>query len=74
MNKLPIERVIGNDDITSVSNVFYGSGYMNKNKVSNNNLATSQNSIQSQCSNVDTSTDGLIDTTDPYYEYYKKNL
>lgn len=73
MNKLPIERVIGDDDITSVSNVFYGSGYMNKNKVSNNNLATSQNSIQSRCSNVDNSTDGLIDTTDSNYEYYKKS-
>jgi len=73
MNKLPIERVITDDDLSSVSNVFYGSGYMDKNKVSNNNLATSHNSIQSQCSNVDTSTDGLIDTTDPDYEYYKKS-
>ena len=73
MNKLPIERVITDEDLSSVSNVFYGSGYMDKNKVSNNNLATSHNSIQSQCSNVDTSTDGLIDTTDPDYEYYKKS-
>ena len=73
MNKLPIERVITDDDLSSVSNVFYGSGYMDKNKVSNNNLATSHNSIQSQCSNVDTSTDGLIDTTDPDYEYYKSS-
>lgn len=73
MNKLPIDRVITDDDLSSVSNVFYGSGYMDKNKVSNNNLATSHNSIQSQCSNIDTSTDGLIDTTDPDYEYYKKS-
>lgn len=73
MNKLSIERVITDEDLSSVSNVFYGSGYMDKNKDSKNNLATSQNSIQSQCSNVDTSTDGLIDTTDPYYEYYKKS-
>lgn len=73
MNKLPIERVITDNDLSSVSNVFYGSGYMDKNNVSNNNLATSHNSIQSQCSNVDTSTDGLIDTSDPDYEYYKKS-
>ena len=73
MNKLPIERVITDNDLSSVSTVFYGSGYMDKNKVSNNNLATSHNSIQSQCSNVDTSTDGLIDTSDPDYEYYKKS-
>lgn len=73
MNTLPIEKVIEDENLNSVSNVFYGSKYMSNNTTSDGNLATSHNKISDKCSVFDYSSSGLIDENDPNYDYYKNS-
>jgi hypothetical protein len=73
MNTLPIEKVIEDEELNSVSNVFYGSKYMSNNTTSDGKLATSHNQISDKCSVFDYSSSGLIDENDPNYDYYKNS-
>lgn len=73
MNTLPIEKVIEDENLNSVSNVFYGSKYISNNTTSDGKLATSHNKISDKCSVFDYSSSGLIDENDPNYDYYKKS-
>ena len=62
MNTLPIEKVIEDENLNSVSNVFYGSKYISNNTTSDGKLATSHNKISDKCSVFDYSSSGLIET------------
>ena len=73
MNTKEITKIISDEDLSSVRNVFYGSKWINNNDGDDNKLSKSYLNISEKCNVLNYAADGIINENSPDYNIYKQS-
>ena len=73
MNTKEITKIISDDDLSSVRNVFYGSQWIDKTEGEDNKLSKSYLNISEKCNALDYAADGIISEDSSDYNIYKNS-
>ena len=73
MNTKEITKIISDEDLSSVRNVFYGSKWINNNDGEDNKLSKSYLNISEKCNTLNYAADGIIGINDDDYGIYEQS-